>query len=73
MKFAILLAFLSLSSIFNTVYATEEDASVSENVAAFCDEQAQLAGIEDADEKNIYVKECMESYGVLPGDSQQQD
>lgn len=70
MKFAILLAFLSLSSIFNTVYATEEDAMISDDIAAFCDEQAQLAGIEDADEKMQYVQECLASYGVPSGDSQ---
>ena len=70
MKFAILLTFLSLSSIFNTVYAAEENAGGIDDVAAFCDEQTQLAGIEDADEKKQFVKDCMESYGVPSGDSQ---
>ena len=70
MKLAILLALLSLSSILNTVYANEENASVGDDTAAFCDEQAQLAGIEDADEKRQFVKDCMESYGASSGDSQ---
>jgi len=72
MKLTILLAFLSLSPILNTVHATEENVgvSVSDDTAAYCDEQAQFAGIEDADEKRQFVKDCMESYGVSSGDSQ---
>ena len=70
MKITTLLALLTLSSIFNTVYATEEDFRSIDDYATFCSEQAQLAGIEDGDEMNQYIKECLESYGITTDDSQ---
>ena len=69
MKYAALIALLFLNTTFNTVYAAEmPDGSV--DAAAYCDEQAQMAGIEDADEKSQYVKECVDSFGA-PSDGSQ--
>ena len=79
MKFAILLALLSLNSIFNTAYATEGEASVSDDItissisddiAAYCDEQAQLSGIEAAQEKAKFTKECIDGFAAPSGDAQ---
>ena len=70
MKFAIFLALLSLNLTLNSAYANEEDTSLVDDIVAFCDEQAQLAGIEDSQEKAQYTKECRDSYGVQSGDTQ---
>jgi len=63
MKFAVLLAVLSSMIIFNTAFAAEANNDSNE-IAAYCDEQAQLAGIESAAEKSRYIKECIDSFGV---------
>lgn len=70
MKRTALLAFLSLYSIFNAVHATGDDASVTEDFVAFCTEQAELAGVEDQEEKKQFVKDCLLSYGVQAAESQ---
>jgi hypothetical protein len=70
MKFVMLLALLSLGSIANTVSAEEENAGVGDDVADFCNEQAQMAGIEDNDEMAQYIQDCMDSYGLPSGDTQ---
>lgn len=69
MKFAVLLAVLSLSITFNSAFAAEANNDSNE-IAAYCDEQSQLAGIEEATEKNLYVKECVESFAVPATDTQ---
>jgi len=61
MKFSAVLAILSLASAFGSAYAAEAEG---DNVNAYCEEQAQLAGIEDNVEKQEYVKECVESYAT---------
>ncbi|MDH5611789.1 MAG: hypothetical protein OEY66_04970 [Gammaproteobacteria bacterium] len=61
MKFLVVLAILSITTAFNSAYATEAGAD-SDNVTAYCEEQAQLAGIEDNIEKQEYIKDCAESY-----------
>jgi len=63
MKFLALLAILSLSTAFGTAYATETDNEAN-NIAAYCNEQAELAGIEDAVEKGEYISECIDSYAT---------
>ena len=66
MKTAILLTVLLAASI-NTVKA-EEAASDSEDIKIYCTEQAQLAGIEEAEELNQYVKDCIDSYAGPTGE-----
>ena len=63
MKFAVLLAVLSSTITFNTVFAAEANNDRNE-IAAYCNEQADLAGIENAAEKSRYIKECIDSFGV---------
>ena len=70
MKFAALIAILSLTAL-NTAYATEVSSS-EDDTLAYCNEQVQLAGIEDANEKAQYVNDCIESFATpSSGDSQQ--
>lgn len=71
MKLALLFVILTLSS-FNTIYATEADNS-SNDYAFYCDEQAQLAGIEETTEKNEYIKDCIESFGMPTDNTTPQD
>jgi hypothetical protein len=61
MKISAVLAILSLTTAFGSAYAAETDG---DNVNAYCEEQAQLAGIEDSVEKQEYMKECVESYAT---------
>jgi len=72
MKFAVLLAVLSSMITFNAAYAAEA-TNDSNEIAAYCEEQAQLAGIENAAEKSQYVKECIDSFGVPSGDAPPSD
>jgi len=72
MKFAVLLAVLSSTIMFNTAYAAEA-TNDSNEIAAYCDEQAQLAGIEDAAEKSQYIKDCIDSFGVPSGETPPSD
>jgi hypothetical protein len=69
MKLAVLLAVLSSTITFNTAFAAEA-TNDSNEIAAYCDEQAQLAGIEDAAEKAQFVKECTDSFGAPAGGAQ---
>jgi hypothetical protein len=62
MRSAILLFLLTLTASISTVYA--EDSSVGDDVTAYCTEQGQLAGIEDTDELNQYVQDCVDSYAM---------
>jgi len=71
MKLVILFAILSIST-FNAVNAAEAENDATEN-AAYCNEQVQLAGIEDAAEKADYIKECMASFGTPSDESLPQD
>jgi hypothetical protein len=64
MKLAISLAFLLSATVLNTVYASEEMTSGNIDVPVYCEEQAQLAGIEEANEKNQYIQECIDSFGL---------
>ena len=63
MKFLALLAILSLSTTFSTAYAAETDGE-TDNISAYCNEQAELAVIEDIVEKEIYISECIDSYAT---------
>ncbi|MFC1589546.1 hypothetical protein ACFL3P_04665 [Pseudomonadota bacterium] len=65
MKFSALLAILSLITAFSSAYANEMDTE-ADNVAAYCNEQSELAGIEDAVEKEIFIAECIDSYATTP-------
>lgn len=73
MKFAVLipLLFLSLMNAANAEDANvDTDASIGTTVensdttdySAYCTEQAELSGIDNAAEKNRYIKECIQSY-----------
>jgi len=66
MKFLALLAILSLSTTFGSAYATETDGE-ADNVFEYCNEQAELAGVEDATEKEAYIADCIDSYATTSG------
>jgi hypothetical protein len=61
-----------IEKILNTAYATETKVDDSGYIA-YCKEQADLAGIENTEEKNLYVKECTDSFITPSADSQPQD
>jgi hypothetical protein len=63
MKFLAILAILSLTTAFSSAYATETNTA-ADDVTAYCLEQAEIAGIDDAVEKQEYMKECTESYAT---------
>lgn len=76
MKFTAWLTILALTTILNTTYAADEMTSDNDETYTYCNEQAQMSGIEDVDEKNQYIKECIESLGspgAPSGDAQQPD
>lgn len=64
MKIAISLAILSFILSFNAVHAADDMAADRDNIAAYCGEQAELAGIEAVNEKKQYLQECIDSFGV---------
>lgn len=70
MKLSTLLAALALAAISNTAHTTEMANSDDENFA-YCNEQAERDGVEDIDEKNLYIKECVESFTIQSDDDQQ--
>ena len=72
MKFVKLLLALSLSSALYTANA-EEMTSAENDYITYCTEQADMSGIEDANEKSLYIKECIESFTVPFSDTPQQD
>jgi hypothetical protein len=67
MKTVTLLILLSLAASLNTVYATEESTN-ADDITAYCTEQAQLAGIEDATELKQYMQDCVDSYTGTTGE-----
>jgi hypothetical protein len=69
MKTATLLILISFTASISTAYANEPDGS-GDDVNAYCTEQAQLAGIEDAAELGQYVQECVDSYTMPAGEQQ---
>lgn len=71
MKLVLLFAILSISS-FHAVNAVAAENDNAEN-ASYCNEQAQLAGIEDPAEKSDYIKECMASFGAPEDDALPED
>lgn len=72
MKLALLFAILSIST-FNAVNAAEEVDYNITDYASYCDQQAQLAGIEDAAEKSEYIRECVQSYAIPTDEELPQD
>ena len=72
MKLIQLLAALSLSLTLYTANAADKDA-YEDDYITYCTEQADMSGIEDAEEKNVYIRECIESFKVPSGDAPQQD
>lgn len=62
---------LSLTMVLNTVYANETDGS-NNDVQAYCNEQVELAGIEDSAERQNFINECIQSYSVS-GDNTQSE
>ena len=69
MKIAKLLVPLALIASLNIAYAEDEtaDEAANENsdVSIYCEEQAQLAGIEDSNESAQYIQECIDSFAIL--------
>jgi len=63
MKTASLVILFSLTASMSTAYAADATEG-GEDVTAYCTEQAQLAGIEDASELSLYVQECVDSYAT---------
>ncbi len=61
MKTSALLLLVSFATAISTVNADELSTSI-DDYKAYCTEQAELAGIEDANELKQYIKECVESY-----------
>ncbi len=73
MKLPLLFAIIFISA-FNTVNAAEAEIDLyTADYASYCDEQAQLAGIEDAAEKSEYIRECIQSYAMPTDDTMPQD
>jgi hypothetical protein len=70
MKIAESVAILSLVLVLNAAHASDEMAGDSVNVSAYCEEQAELSGIEEANEKKQYMQECIDSFAVQEGDVQ---
>jgi len=70
MKLVEMLAVLSLT--LNVANAADtENADTDYN--AYCMEQAEMSGIEDAAEKSSYIKECIESLAEPSADAPSQD
>jgi len=61
MKTMTLIPVLALTVMFNTAYAAENEDG-TDDVKEYCGNQAELSGIEDADEKNKYYKDCIDSF-----------
>ena len=55
---------LVLAMTFNVNAADSDNNEV--DYVAFCNEQADLAGIVDSDEKKDYVNMCLINYGISP-------
>jgi len=72
MKFAALLAISTLATASSTLYAAEEN-SVNSDYLAYCNEQADLSGIENAEEKRRYVDDCIDSFTTPSADTRPQD
>jgi len=72
MKLVQLLTVLSLSLTLFTANAADTD-SAENDYKTYCEEQAEMSGIEDANEKSEYIKECIESFTVPSGDTSNQD
>ena len=75
MKLPLLFAILFISA-FNTVNAAEAEIDLNPSAAdyaSYCEEQAQLAGIEEAAEKSEYIRECVQSYAIPAEDTFPQD
>ena len=71
MKFATLLSIMSLTAVLNTAVAADI-GSAEDDTLNYCNDQAAMAGIEDAAEKAQYVKECVESFDAPAGEGQSQ-
>lgn len=73
MKLPLLFTIISILA-FNTVNAAEAEIDLNAtDYASYCDEQAQLAGIEDAAEKSECIRECVQSYAIPTDDTLPQD
>lgn len=73
MKLPLLFTILSIAA-FNTVNAAEAEIDLNTaDYVSYCDEQAQLAGIEDAAEKSDYIRECVQSYAIPTDNTLPQD
>ncbi|MCW8935604.1 MAG: hypothetical protein OQK98_12835 [Gammaproteobacteria bacterium] len=72
MKFIQLIAILSLSLNLYTANATDNDAAEDE-YRTYCKEQVDTYAIENAEEKAVYIKECIDSFEVPADNAPQED
>jgi len=72
MKLVELLAVLTIGLALNSAHATEAEDAGSD-YAAYCTEQAELNGVEDANEKQNFIDECIESFEGTPDGTPQPD
>jgi len=72
MKLVEMLAVLSLTLTLNVANAADMENSDAD-YNAYCTEQAEMSGIEDAAEKSSYIKECIESFAEPSADAPSQD
>jgi len=68
MKFYYLFITISLVIFMHSARASEDPAQNDAEFRSFCNEQAQMAGMEDADEKKQYITDCLTNYGVTSTD-----
>lgn len=76
MKFAVFMVILSSITLTGAAIAAEaeiEAENKNDDYAAYCNEQAELAGIEDAGEKSQYINECIDSFALPAEGAPQQD
>ncbi len=53
---------LTVMAMFSNVYAVDM-SNPEADLPGYCNESVALAGIEDAEDKNQYVQDCMQSFG----------
>lgn len=70
MKIAESVAILSLVLVSNAVYAVDEMADDSVNISAYCEEQAELSGIDNPNENMQFIQECIDSFAVQESGAQ---
>ena len=63
MKHITFITAVCLTVMFNAAYAADV-ADGAKEVKDYCNEQVDRSGIEDANEKNQFIQECLEGFAV---------